>query len=447
MSTAGDGGRGEAGLPLLGGIGETELDRLQAGLRRVGHLHGRLRQLLDAVLAVSGELELNAVLRTVVDAARELAGARHGALCVLDERGRPVELICSGAGSREFFAAGRLPCGGGLLRDLARAPEAPRTPDRADRADRAERMDRAEGHAPAASLLGVAIRVRENVYGNLYLADRPGGDAFSDTDEAVVTALAGAAGVAIENARLYQRLRQATEEFQRRLLPELPDLGPLQLQARYLPASVEPRIGGDWYDVIHPPGGAPCLVVGDVVGHDVHAATVMSRVSNMLRVIACEEEGPPSRILRRLDEVMGRLRQEAMVTALVARMEERGRGRWRLEWASAGHLPPLLLAPGGRARYLYGDDQGVPLGVDPGLPRTDQQEDVAGGSTLLMFTDGLVEDSRHSLEDGMDDFARAALALADSPLPGLCDALLAHRGGAFADDVALLGLRPGAGGG
>jgi serine phosphatase RsbU (regulator of sigma subunit) len=287
----------------------------------------------------------------------------------------------------------------------------------------------------------VPIQVRDTLYGTLYLGDKTTGGPFSDADEAIVTSLAAAAGVAIENARLYQRLRSATEEFQRRLLPEPPDLGPFQIQARYQPSSDLPHIGGDWYDHIRLPDGVPCLMVGDVMGHDVHAATVMSKISAMLRVIAYDECRPPSSILRRLDEVLHHFHDGPMATVLVARLEDHSDDRWRLWWAAAGHFPPLLITPDRRARYLRRADTGVPLGVDPGLPRPDHEQTLTTGSTLLMFTDGLVEHRRSDLDRGMDDVARAAAALADRPLPELCDALLAGRGAAFADDVALLALR------
>jgi serine phosphatase RsbU (regulator of sigma subunit) len=286
----------------------------------------------------------------------------------------------------------------------------------------------------------VPILVRDTVYGNLYLADKSSGEQFTDEDETALAALASAAGAAIENARLYQRLRQATEDFQRRLLPELPLLDQLELQARYQPSTDAPRIGGDWYDLVRLPDGVPCLMVGDVMGHDVRAATVMSRISNMLRVIAFEHQGPPSGILHRLDRALHHLHGGPMATVIVARLEEDGSGP-RLRWTSAGHLPPLLVTPDGHARYLRHEDQGIPLGVDLDLPRPDHEDALPPGSTLLLYTDGLIERRGEPLDRGMAEIARTAAATAAAPLSQMCDALLARRGGAFHDDVAILAAR------
>lgn len=420
------------------GLGDADLDRIQSGLRQAADLHDRMQRLLDAVLSISGELELSAVLHTIVDAARTLVDARYGALGVVNEQGEFTELIPSGEGAGGFAELGRLPHGEGILGALVRDP-------RPLRVDRLSQHPGATGFPPGhpvmETLLGVPITVRGVAYGNLYLADKRDGSPFTAADESVVTALAGAAGVAVENARLYRQLREATEEFQRRLLPALPEMGRVHLEARYQPSSEVPRVGGDWYDLIRLPDGAPCLMIGDVMGHDVHAATVMSQISNMLRVIAFDEREPPSRILHRLDEVLHRLHGGPMATVLVARLDEQDPGHWRLWWASAGHLPPLLIEPDGRARYLRGGESGIPLGVDPELPRPDHQETVDVGSTLLLFTDGLIEDPRHSLDRGLADAARVAGELAGRSLAELCDGLLAHRGGVFHDDVALLAVR------
>ncbi|AXI80050.1 PP2C family protein-serine/threonine phosphatase [Peterkaempfera bronchialis] len=436
--TGPDDARPGLGAHRAGGLDDDDLDRIRTGLRQAADLHQRMHRLLDAVLSISGELELSSVLHTIADAARALVDARHGALGVLNEEGDFAELIPSGEGAEGFAALGLTPHGEGILGELVRNPR----PLRVDSlASHPHAAGLPAGHPVLETLLGVPILVRGVVYGNLYLADKNDGSPFTEADESVVSALAGAAGVAIENARLYRRLREATEEFQRRLLPDLPDLGALHLEARYQPSSEIPRVGGDWYDLIRLPDGAPCLMIGDVMGHDLHAATVMSQISNMLRVIAFDEQEPPSRILHRLDEVLHRLHGGPMATVLVARLDEQGPDHWRLWWASAGHLPPLLITPDGRARYLYGGESGIPLGVDPDLPRPDHHETVTSGSTLLLFTDGLIEHPRHSLDRGMGDLARVAEAMTGRPLPDLCDALLGHRGGVFHDDVALLALR------
>ncbi|WP_331734922.1 SpoIIE family protein phosphatase (plasmid) [Streptomyces althioticus] len=419
------------------GLGEENLDRLQQGLQQIARAHGRMQDLLDAVLLISRELDLNLVLHKIIDTARQLVDARYAALGVLGPDGEFKDLITSGFGA-DLTArlGGTLPHGTGLLGALVRDPRPLRVQDLAHHPQAAGFP---EGHPPMSTLLGVPIRVRSTVYGNLYLADKTSGGAFTDDDEAVVTALASAAGVAIENARLYDRLRQATEEFQRRLLPEVPRLDGLELHAYYQPSTEAPRVGGDWYDFIRLPDRVPCLMLGDVMGHGVPAATVMSQISNMLRVIAFDQQEPPSRILHRLDTVLHELHGGPMATVIIARLEPEGTGR-RLRWASAGHLPPLLVTPGHEAAYLH-VDTGLPLGVDPDVPRRDHEQHLPAGTTVLLHTDGLVEQRGASLDAGMAEAVGIAATRVGEPLPDLVDALIQARAGTFEDDVALLGAR------
>ncbi|WP_282693812.1 SpoIIE family protein phosphatase [Streptomyces sp. CC208A] len=431
-----DKGPGRSASPAKS-LGEENLDRLEQGLRQLARAHGRMQDLLDSVLAISRELNLNLVLHKIIGTARQLVGARYAALGVLGGGGAFTDLITSGFGA-DLTArlSGTLPHGTGLLGDLVRDPAPLRVEDLAHHPHAAGFP---EGHPRMSTLLGVPIRVRNTVYGNLYLADKTDGGPFTDDDEAVVTALASAAGVAIENARLYEQLRRATEEFQRRLLPDMPRLDGLELHAHYQPSTEAPRIGGDWYDLIHLPDRVPCLMLGDVMGHGIPAATVMSQISNMLRVIAFDEQEPPSRILHRLDVVLHELHGGPMATVIIARLAPEGPGR-RLQWASAGHLPPLLVTPGHEARYLHADT-GLPLGVDPDLPRPDHEEPLPVGSILLLHTDGLVEQRGEPIDTGMGKAAGIAATYVGRPLPDLVDALVEARGGTFEDDVALLAAR------
>ncbi|MFI6179153.1 PP2C family protein-serine/threonine phosphatase [Nonomuraea sp. NPDC051191] len=423
----------------LGPFGSEKLRRLQASLVQIEDLHGRMARLLDAVLAISSELELNAALRTIVEVSADLVDAQYGALGVLNEQGEFADLFTYGVSEEVYEAIGRLPTTHGLLQELMAQPRPLRVDDVLAHPSFREYPP---GHPVMRTLLGTPILVRGVAYGTLYFADKRSGLPFTGDDERIVAALASAAGVAIENARLYERIRRNTEEFQRSLLPPLPELNGLWACARYLPSSSVPRIGGDWYDAIVLPDGVPCLVVGDVMDHDLRAATVMSHISNMLRVLAYEHCEPPSQILRRLDEILHALHGGPMATVLLARLEEYGGTEWRLRWATAGHLPPLLLPTGGPARYLRAEG-GHPLGVTPDLPRPDHQQIIPAGSTLLLYTDGLVEDRAHGVDRGMENLARTASQLRDLPIEEMCELLLANRGDRFTDDVALLALRLG----
>ncbi|MEU2433765.1 GAF domain-containing SpoIIE family protein phosphatase [Streptomyces sp. NPDC007861] len=422
-------------LPPPPKLTDEHLDRLERGLRQVARVPGRAEELLNAVLEVSKELQLDVVLHRITDTARDLIRARYGGLGVLSDTGRFCKVITSG-----FTAAGEPGAGqGGPLSGLCHEGLPLSV---GNRTGQPPSTDLPPGHLRTSSLLAAPIRVRDKLYGHLYLGSKTSGEAFTTEDENLLTALAGAAGVAIENARLYQQVRQATEEFQRGILPELPRLEGLELQARYQPSTEAPRIGGDWYDLIRLPDRVPCLMVGDVMGHGIAAATVMSQISNMLRVIAFDEQEPPSRILNRLDTVLHELHGGPMATVIIARLEPHGDGR-RLQWASAGHLPPLIATPDGRARYLAADI-GLPLGVDPDLPRENHEEELRAGSTVVLHTDGLVEHRARPIDEGMDQAAGVAAALATTSLAELCDGLLVHSEateGAFHDDVALLAAR------
>ncbi|AQZ67975.1 hypothetical protein BKM31_46780 [[Actinomadura] parvosata subsp. kistnae] len=421
----------------LGGLGAENLQRLQESLGQIRHLHDRMRRLLEAVLAISSELELNAALRTIVEVSADLVDARYGALGVLNEEGEFADLFTCGVTQEVYDAIGRMPTTHGLLGELVACPRPMRVDD-----VRAHPHFRGfpAGHPLMRTLMGAPLVVRGTVYGNMYFADKRSGGPFTDDDERIIAALASAASVAIENARLYRRIRRSTEDFQRSLLPDLPDLGVLHACARYRPSSSLPEIGGDWYDAIVLPDGVPCLMVGDVMGHDLKSATVMSRISNMLRVLAYEHCEPPSHILRRLDEVLHGLHGGPMATVLLARLERPAGSGWRLRWSSAGHPPALLIPADGPVRYLSADS-GHPLGVLPDLPRPDHDDPIPAGSTLIMYTDGLVEDPARSIDDGLDSLARRAAEHRHLPLEKLCERLLAHRGDHFTDDVALLALR------
>nr|WP_157535887.1 GAF domain-containing SpoIIE family protein phosphatase [Kitasatospora mediocidica] len=395
--------------------------------------------LLDAVLAISRELELSVVLRRIVTTAMELVGARYGALGVLDEGGGELaDFIPVGMDERELaeLAGVELPHGRGLLGHLIDDPRPLRVDDIAAHPGSAGFPP---GHPPMRTLLGVAITVRGRVYGNLYLTDKLGGKPFDPDDEAVVTALAGAAGIAIENARLYEQVRASAEQFQRLLLPSLPNLSPVTAWAVYQPAAEPALLGGDWYDAVELPDGGLVMIVGDVVGHDVNAAATMAQVRNMLRALVFDTAATPAEVLARLDRALNALPEAPMATACLARIDH-SHGAWTLRWSNAGHPPPLLVTTDGTARYLTYDPD-VALGVDTDLPRFDHRQTLPAGATVVMFTDGLVEHPRRDLDEGLHTIATVAAPLAAQPLEHLGAALAAARPGDGHDDMAVLALR------
>ncbi len=165
-----------------------------------------LRRLLDAVLSIGSELDLETVLQRIIEAAVDLVGARYGALGVLNEAGTGLaEFITVGIDDDGRQAIGNLPKGLGLLGTLIRDADPLRIPDVREHPDRGGFPP---NHPPMTSFLGVPIRVRQEVFGNLYLTDKTGGEVFTDVDEELALGLAAAAGIAIANARLFDQLRQ-----------------------------------------------------------------------------------------------------------------------------------------------------------------------------------------------------------------------------------------------
>ncbi|GAA2271968.1 hypothetical protein GCM10010415_43500 [Streptomyces atrovirens] len=200
-----------------------------------------MERLLNAALAVSRELELPVVLRHIVSTAMELVDARYGALGVLNDDGSTLEeFIHLGLSAKEYqdLAGSEFPHGRGLLRHLIHHPEPLRVRSLPHHPDS---VGFPPGHPPMRRLLEVAISVRGRIHGNLRLRDRSDGEPFDDHNEAVVAALARAADIAIENARLFERTRSSAEYFQRLL----PDLAPFGAAAVYRPATAPGhRLGG-----------------------------------------------------------------------------------------------------------------------------------------------------------------------------------------------------------
>jgi signal transduction histidine kinase len=250
------------------------LAELQVRLQAVLSTRDRVRALLEAVVAVGSQLDLEAVLRQIVEAAVGLVNARYGALGVIGDSGKLAEFVPVGLDSGEIAAIDHWPEGRGLLGALITDPRPVRIPDLS--AD-PRSSGFPEGHPPMRSFLGVPVRIRDEVFGNLYLTEKWGGAQFDEEDEAVVTALAAAAGVAIENARLYEEARrrqrwlQASAEVTRRLLSGADSGGVLDLVTE----QVLEMSGADLAVLALPEGEHRQLVVRHAAGADAARARGM----------------------------------------------------------------------------------------------------------------------------------------------------------------------------
>ena len=267
--------------------------------------------------------------------------------------------------------------------------------------------------------------------------DRP---PFVDEDLTFVRELGARASVAVEHAQRFQDTRRAALTLQQAMLTEPPERDDVQIEARYQPALADHQVGGDWYDAFTLPGGDLALVVGDVVGHDLRAATVMGQLRSMFRGIAMDDGMSPPAAVERLNELAIALKITNFTTLLYARLETDPGGGGTFNWTSAGHPPPMVVPPGVRARSLDAG-AGMVLGVPTRRARTSGQERLAAGSTLLLYTDGLVERRSSDLDEMTLRLEDLATELSAAPLPALCDELLARSRSDTSDDIALLAVR------
>jgi phosphoserine phosphatase RsbU/P len=294
---------------------------------------------------------------------------------------------------------------------------------------------------PTSSLF-VPLHARGQVFGVLSLVNCGARTPHTEREIATAVEVARRGALALDNTRLYGRQLKVAETLQHSLLTPPPRPAGLEIAVRYQPASSHALVGGDWYDAFEQPDGATMLVIGDVVGHNVEAASAMAQLRSAVRTLAHDRPDSPARTLARVDRVLAGLHVGTLATALVARLEAPdAMGARTLRWSSAGHLPPLLLCPDGTVRVLTSPPERM-LGTDEPSTRTDHQAVVAPGETVVLVTDGLVEVGRGGIDSGLDRLAGVLGELGRVPADELCDALLARIVADRADDdVAILAAR------
>ena len=254
------------------------------------------------------------------------------------------------------------------------------------------------------------------------------------------------AGLALHHARLFGQQRDLADALQRSMLTDPPEPDHAQIVVRYVPAAAGAEIGGDWYDAFVQPSGATVIAIGDVVGHDTRAAAAMGQVRGLLRGIGYSSGGSPAEVLTELDRAIEGLALETMATALVARLEQDEddvlAGRIQLRWSSAGHPPPAVLTPAGEAVLLDDEQSELLLGVAPETRRKEHVTIIDVGSTVLLYTDGLVERRDRDLDAGTAELIDVLRDCAGLALDDMCDQVLKRLFLPDAqDDVAMLALR------
>jgi serine phosphatase RsbU (regulator of sigma subunit) len=271
------------------------------------------------------------------------------------------------------------------------------------------------------------------------------GDGLPDDDNyrEFLQIVAAALGQALTRLEVLAAERRMSETLQKSLLTQPLQPDHLQVAVRYQPAAHEAQVGGDWYDAFMLRDGALALVIGDVTGHDRHAAAAMGQVRNLLRAVAYTLEKPPAQVLVGLDEAMHGLAVDVFATAILARVEQaavaEALGLRTLRWSNAGHPPPVLIDPDGGTRLLTGPTD--PLLGFGDVARNDHQVTLEPGSAVVFYTDGLVERRGVPLPESLAWLTATLRGCQSLDAEELCDHLVGQVDADAEDDIALLVLR------
>jgi PAS domain S-box-containing protein len=408
----------------------TRAHAARAEAERVAEMMSGMGALVDAALA---RRHLDEVLADLVAGVQEVLGADAAAIFLADEAQEWLRLAASSSGTRPA-SVDPIPFGDGYPGRVARSRE----PIFARHPDAAELGDPGLRGIEIDSMLAVPLQAKGSVIGVLRVCASPP-HRFTADDLGLLRLAADRVALAISHARVYEREHQIAVTLQRSLLPEsLPDLPGLTVAASYRPAASEAEVGGDWYDVIPIPGGGAGLVMGDVAGKGLAAASMVGRLRSALRAYALEGHDP-AMVVQQLNRLVWTEAAESQMVTLLYVVVDPTNGVAR--WVNAGHPPALLVGANGGPQFLEGGTS-VPLGVMPFPSYDEMTAAMAPGSTLVLYTDGLVEIPGAHIDDGMSRLAEQVRKAPEEP-KALCDYLLGSlipEHGA-PDDVALLTLR------
>ena len=394
--------------------------------RQAERTAARLTALTQVTLAMNAAETFDRLARTAAQGAAEIFGAPAGLLLVLPEGqlrrfsvSEPGELTQQGGPvTLADTLAARVLTGGAhyAIAMIDRAQWRQLVPDTVLPGDACVAVCRAKaGRAPVV----IAVDPRS-------LA--------GEDEQQILRQLVQSAALAVEALRAYADEHLVALTLQRSLLPSaLPELPGLQMCARYVPASDQAEVGGDFYEVLEQ-GDLVVAAIGDVQGHSLHAATVMGELRHALRAFAGEGHRPRA-IAGLVNKVLQRYHPGIIATMCLVQLDM---ATGDMEIVNCGHIPPLLIGEGPAA---YRGQGGMLLGAPVDHAHV-EREVLPPGGTLLMITDGLVEDRGSALDDNLERLRQAAQARPGESLDAFTDRILALFG-AREDDVALIALRRG----
>ncbi|HET9733332.1 MAG TPA: GAF domain-containing SpoIIE family protein phosphatase [Acidimicrobiales bacterium] len=388
--------------------------------------------------ALNAAASLDSAVQEIVASARSHLGVGHGSVVLLDERGAVVALHSDPVPADASRLLARLPSG-------VRSPsvDAVTTGAPVLHATREEYLAHYPALAGATEVLGahsfahIPLMVGGRAAGVLaltWLEER----AFLPEDRELIVRLGEVSAAAVQRAQHFERTAQAADALQRAVLPSsLPTLRWATAAARYLPSEDGILVGGDWYDAFEAPGGGLWVTVGDVGGHGVAAAAAMAQLRAGVRA-ACFAGLGPAAALDLLDRLLDATEPDTFATAVIAALDPSG----SVVYASAGHPPPIIVTPGAPARRLE-DARRPLLGLGTG-GHVAATATLPPASTLLLYTDGLIERRGEILDVGIDRVVDALGAVDVRDGPGtVADRALASSvlAGGRSDDVCVLAVR------
>jgi serine phosphatase RsbU (regulator of sigma subunit)/DNA-binding response OmpR family regulator len=406
----------------------------------------QLRKLADAALAITSALSIDDMLELITAKARDIIGAHHA---------ETYAVLAGGVARRVSHSDKYAPTSTSVTgvdpSPLHELVNRQRRPVRMTRRDVARHSalraleDVGSGHPVLEGWLAVPlVGPRGRFVGLVQVADKVEGD-FTDNDESILVQLAQMAAVMVDKTELHNRDHLIAETLQRSLLPEtLPSLPGIQLTGRYLPAAAGSEVGGDWYDAMLVDGGRIALAIGDVAGHGIGAAAVMGQLRVGMRAYAVQGLVPGA-VMTALDRLIQDLSDTHLATAIYLVLDP---VTCEARFVNAGHLPPLLLRPDGKSEFLK-DGVTLPLGVLASVEHAEHAVTLEPDSTLLLYTDGLVEERTEPLEDRLHMLQSVVETIpVNSEVETLCDRTIEVMGAADKDDdVAMLAVHLPADGG